>query len=346
MTLHTLRPSTPKNRRPAARAAALVLGLTFLTGCGQSVTDATRQTAPASAATPAGQIQNCGRTLAFTSIPSRAVAMTPGQSELLIKLGLADSVVAEAQSKGRELAAELKSTGKVIQLSDKTPPGRESLLGVRPDFVYSPTGYEFTAEQGFASIEQLKKAGAESYVATAGCLERRSSAEVGDLLTDIGNLGAIFGVRDRAAAVQEEARTALNDVSKAVDGKKRPRVLEVFVEGSTISAIGAGIEHDMIHRAGGDNVFSPTDPAFSSFFSAVISPETLTQKNPEAIVFTTLDKAHEQATLAFLRQKFPNVPAVKDNRLIAIDSDEVMPGTWGNIRAVQEIARGLHPAAS
>jgi len=112
-----------------------------------------------------------------------------------------------------------------------------------------------------------------------------------------------------------------------------------------MAAIGAGIEYDMIKTAGGKNAFSPSDPAFAKFFSAVISPETLVQKDPEVIVFTTLDKAHEDATRAFLREKFPEVAAVKKSRMVAIDSDDVMPGTWGNIRAVEQIAKALHADA-
>lgn len=321
---------------------SLILGSSLLAGCGQGVT------APAATQIPgeaAQTIQNCGRTLSFEAAPQRAVAMTPGQSELMVKLGLADKVVAEAQTKGSELAPELKASGNVKQLSEQTPPSREVLLGVSPDFVYSPTGYEFTAEQGFASVEQLKQAGAESYIATAGCMERRSNAEVKDLLTDIDNIGTVFGAREKARAAREEAAEAISRVEKAVEGKEQPTVVELFVEGNTLAAIGAGIEYDIIRTAGGKNVFNPTDQAFAKFFSAVISPETLVQKNPEVIVFTTLDKAHGEATRAYLEEKFPEVPAVKNRRLVAIDSDDVMPGTWGNIRAVEQIAKALHPDA-
>ena len=328
--------------KTAALLGTLILGGTLLAGCGQAVTPTAAAELPGQAAET---IQNCGRTLSFAAVPQRAVAMTPGQSELMVKLGLAEKVVAEAQTKGGELVPELKAGGKVKQLSDQMPPSREILLGVSPDFVYSPTGYEFTAEQGFASMEQLKQAGAESYIATAGCLERRSSAEVKDLLTDIENIGAVFGAREQAKAVRGEAAEALSRVEKAVAGKEQPSVVELFVEGNTMAAIGAGIEYDMIRTAGGKNVFSPSDPAFAKFFSAVIAPETLVQKDPEVIVFTTLDKAHEDATRAFLREKFPEVAAVKNSRMVAIDSDDVMPGTWGNIRAVEQIAKALHPDA-
>ena len=329
------------NIKPLYLISGLLLGGILLTGCGQAVS-ATGSKESAGAATA---IENCGRTLSFPATPQRAVAMTPGQSEMLVRLGQADKVVAEAQSKGRELLPELADLGTAKQLSEQGPPSREVLLGVAPDLVYSPTSYEFTAEQGFASIDQLKAAGAEAYVATAGCPERRSSAEVTDLLTDLKNMGTVFGAAEQAATLTGEAQGTLDDVKRRVSGLTKPSVAELFVEGNTIAAIGAGIEYNMIELAGGDNVFSPADKAFAQFFSSVISPETLVAKNPQVIIFTTIDKAHEQATLDYLRTKFAQLDAVKNNRLVAIDSDDVMPGTWGNIRAVEQIAKGLHPNA-
>lgn len=327
--------------KPLLLITGLLLGGTLLAGCGQAVS----ATMPADTTGAEKTIGNCGRTLSFTGVPQRAVAMTPGQSEILVRLGLAGKVVAEAQSKGQALMPELANLGTATQLTEQGPPSREVLLGVEPDLVYAPTSYEFTAEQGFASIDQLKAAGAQAYIATAGCAERRGSAEVTDLLTDIENLGDIFGAPEQAAALAAEAQGVLDDVERRVATAEKPSVAELFVEGNTVSAIGAGIEYNMIEVAGGGNVFSPDDKAFAQFFSSVISPETLVAKNPEVIVFTTLDKAHEKATLDFLRTKFPQLEAVKNDRLVAIDSSDVMPGSWGNIRAVEQIAKGLHPAA-
>ncbi|MHA7304075.1 ABC transporter substrate-binding protein [Arthrobacter sp. TMN-49] len=329
------------NNKPLILITGLLLGSTLLGGCGQAVS----ATAPQESTGATKTIKNCGHTLSFAAVPQRSVAMTPGQSEILVRLGQADKVVAEAQSKGKELMPELADLGTAKQLSDQGPPSREVLLGVAPDLVYSPTSYEFTAEQGFASIDQLKAAGAQAYIATAGCPERRSGAKVTDLLTDIENMGTIFDATQQAATLAGEAKGALADVTARVAELPKPSVAELFVEGNTIAAIGAGIEYNMIELAGGENVFSPDDKAFAQFFSSVISPETLVAKNPEVIVFTTIDKAHEQATLEFLRTKFPQLDAVKNDRLVAIDSDDVMPGTWGNLRAVGQIAKGLHPAA-
>lgn len=328
------------NNKPLFLMSTLLLGSALLASCGQAVS----ATVPEQSA-GAASIENCGRTLDFAGVPQRAVAMTPGQSEMLVRLGQADKVVAEAQTKGQELMPELADLGGAAQLTEQGPPSREVLLGVSPDLVYAPTSYEFTKEQGFAGIDQLKDAGAQAYIATAGCSERRGSAEVSDLLTDIENMGAVFAAPEAAATLAGEAKGVLDGVIERVAGLQKPRVAELFVEGNTVSAIGAGIEYNMIEIAGGENVFSPDDKAFAQFFSSVISPETLVAKNPQVIVFTTIDATHEKATLDFLKTKFPQLDAVKNNRLVAIDSDDVMPGTWGNLRAVEQIAKGLHPDA-
>ncbi|MFL4472441.1 ABC transporter substrate-binding protein [Paeniglutamicibacter sp. MACA_103] len=264
------------NNKPLLLISGLLLGGTLLTACGQAVS----AIVPAESAGAEKTIENCGRTLSFAGVPQRAVAMTPGQSEILVRLGLADKVVAEAQTKGQALLPELASLGTATQLTEQGPPSREVLLGVGPDLVYAPTSYEFTAEQGFASIDQLKAAGADSYIATAGCAERRGSAEVTDLLTDIENMGTIFAAPEQAAALAAEAQEVLEDVQQRVATAEKPSVAELFVEGNTVSAIGAGIEYNMIEVAGGENVFSPDDKAFAQFFSSVISPETLVAKNP------------------------------------------------------------------
>jgi len=221
------------------------------------------------------------------------------------------------------------------------PPSREDLLAVEPDFVYSPTTYEFTAEQGFASIEQLGQAGSAVYVATGGCADRRMTAEVTDLFADLENVGEVFGVQDEAADLVTRSQADLD----AVADVEPLRVAQVYVEGTTLQAIGAGVEHDILRRAGADNVYGPDDPAFAEFFAATITPESLAAEEPEALVFSVYDEKHEAATREYLTATFPDMPAVREGRLIAVSSADVFPGTLGNISVVREIAEQLYPEA-
>lgn len=332
---------TPRTRPTRLLAAVSVgLGAIALTACGSGVSTGA---APASSG-EAISIENCGRTVEIPATPTAVVGLHPSPTELLLRLGLADSLVGQAQATAEELPSDVADlAADVPVIGGDAPPSREELLAVEPDFVYSPTTYEFTAEQGFASIEQLSEAGVAAYTATGGCFDRRMEGTVDDLFIDLENLGEIFHVEDEANDLIESSKAELATVDAALEGKARPRVAQVFVEGTTLTAIGAGIEYDILKRAGADNVFTPDDPAFSDFFAAEITPESLASEAPDAIVFAVSDPAHEAAVRSYLAATFPDMPAVRDGRLIAVPSTDLFPGTLGNVSAVRLIAEGLHP---
>lgn len=335
---------TPRTRSIRLLAAVAVgAGSLALAACGTGVTSGAAPTTSTDAVT----IENCGRTVEIPSTPTAVVGLHPSQTELLLRLGLADHLVGQAQATAQELPDDVAGlAADVPVIGGDTPPSREELLAVQPDFVYSPTTYEFTAEQGFASVEQLTQAGVAAYTATGGCFDRRMEGTVDDLFTDLKNLGTIFHVEGEADDLIASSRAELAAVDAAIDGRDRLRVAQVFVEGTTLTAIGAGIEYDILHRAGADNVFTPDDPAFADFFAAEITPESLAAEAPDALVFAVSDPAHESAVRAYLTATFPDMPAVRDGRLIAVSATDMFPGTLGNVSAVRQIAEGLYPDAT
>ncbi|MGO3326463.1 ABC transporter substrate-binding protein [Gordonia sp. (in: high G+C Gram-positive bacteria)] len=322
-------------------AAAAVLGAAgLLTACGAGV-DTDRADGDGSRPVT---VDDCGRELTFTSAPQRVVGLMPTQTDLLLRLGAGDRLVGQAQTGVSDLPADTaRQATDIPVLSVDAPPAREDLLEVEPDFVVAPTSYEFTAAQGFADIGQLDRSGAQAYIAAGGCAERRNSAKVTDVLTDIDNLGAIMRVPDTADRLAADTRERLRAVDTAIEGRPRPSVAQVYAEAGTLTAIGAGVEADIIERAGGANVFDASSPEFADFFAAEINPEEIIARAPDVIVFGVTDGEHEKRTRDYLRRTFPDVPAVRDGRLIAVAESDLHPGTLGNVGAVETIAHGLHP---
>lgn len=336
-------PTRTRLRGTFAAFAALSAGAMILTGCGTSVTADTTGTADSDDLIT---VANCEREIVLDGPPEAVVGMHPAQTELLLRLGLADRLVGQAQSTAQALPDDVAALAEDVPVVGETmPPSREDLLSVEPDFVYSPTTYEFTAEQGFASIEQLEQADTAVYVAAGGCKERRMTGEVTDLFTDLENLGVIFGVEDAAAELIADGEAELAEIAAAVADVDRLRVAQVYVDGTTLQGIGAGVEYDILRSAGADNVFAPDQPAFAGFFAATISPESLAAEEPDALVFSVYDDAHEAATREYLTTTFPDMPAVREGRLIAVSSADVFPGTLGNIKMVRQIAEDLYPEA-
>ncbi|MDP3893484.1 ABC transporter substrate-binding protein, partial [Nocardioides sp.] len=235
-----------------------------LSACGTGVAQETDGDSSAETVT----IENCGTEREFPLAPEAVVGMAPAQTELLVRLGVADTLVGQAQVGMAPLPEDVAGVVKDVPvIGGDTPPSREELLSVEPDLVFSPTGYEFTAEQGFASMEQLEQVGAAAYLATGGCPERRMTGTVEDLFVDLENLGRIFEAEEAAADLEEQARAELDEVEAALADVEPVRMAQVYVDGESLSAIGAGIEYDIMARAGGDNVYAPDDEAFSSFFA-------------------------------------------------------------------------------
>ncbi len=333
---------THVTRHRSKSIALLAAGILTLTGCGTAVTSPADGEDLADAVT----VQNCERQVTVERTPEAVVGMHPAQTELLLRLGLDERLAGQAQATSQALPDDVAPLAADIPvIGDAMPPSREDLLSTEPDFVYSPTTYEFTAEQGFASIEQLEQAGAAVYVAAGGCKDRRMSGEVTDLFIDLENLGTIFGVEDAAAELIEQSKAELEEVAAAVADVDRLRVAQVYVDGTTLQGIGAGIEYDILRSAGAENIFTPEQSAFADFFAATISPESLAAEEPDALVFSVYDEAHEIATRQFLTNTFPDMPAVREGRLIAVSSADVFPGTLGNISIVRQIAEELYPEA-
>jgi iron complex transport system substrate-binding protein len=289
-------------------------------------------------------ITNCGKTYTIAKEPQRIVSLYPGLTEILVRLGVQDRIVAQAQDgvskPDPELADQLR---KIRSLGAKTPPSKEILVAQQPDFVYSGSEYEFNTEQGFAGKDELVKAGATPYVATAGCRERRSTGTVEDAFSDLRTLGKVLGRPQQAAELERKARGELAAITERIAGRPPVKTAQVYFEGGKLYAIGAAIEVDMLRLGGGQNVFAATEQRFADFYAAEVNAEVVLERNPEAFVFAVQDDAHQQQTVQYLTKTFASTPAVRSGRLVAVRNTTFAPGTLASVEGVATIADGLHP---
>lgn len=287
-------------------------------------------------------VESCGREVTVTAVPERVVSMHPSLTELMVQLGLGDRVVAQAQDALGEPSPELAEEVQAItSISADSPPTREDLLAQDPDFVISGTEYEFSTDQGFAGYDALEQAGAPAYVATAGCIDRRSEGTVADTLADVENLGRIFDVSDRADELIAQAEQDLAEIDEIVGDDEPVRAVQVYVEGGKLYAIGGAVEIDVLRLGGGENLFAG-DSRFDDFFAAEVNPEVVVDLQPDAFVFAVNDAAHEQETRAYLERTLAETPAVQNGLLVAVDNTYVQPGTLSGITGARLVAEALH----
>ena len=218
----------PMNR-PVTTALAAVLCLLTAACGGSSYDDRTsaKTTADAKTGYPV-TLDNCGRSETFRKDPSRVVVMngaSVAEVSTLLALGLRDKIVANQQTygmsevAGRAAAIKALPTGD-IKLNDAYDIPREAMLGLRPDLVLSVTAYGFDQKNGFATREQLKQVGANSYVSPQGCDDDPSKMTVADSYTLLRDMGKIFHVGDRAEKLIAASEKNIAAVSEKVKGEE------------------------------------------------------------------------------------------------------------------------------
>ncbi|MER8056610.1 MULTISPECIES: ABC transporter substrate-binding protein [unclassified Streptomyces] len=340
--------------RPAA--AALAAALCLLTGaCGSSSAGGADDDPAGAAGSKSGYpvtIDNCGVKETFEKAPSRVVVMngaSVAEVSTLLALGLGDRIVANEQTygmsevPGRAAAIKKLPTGDV-KLNDAYDIPREAMLGLRPDLVLSTTSYGFDQKNGFATRDQLKAVGADTYVSPQGCDQDTSKMTIADSYRLLRDMGEIFHVGDRAEKLIAASEQHIAAVTAKVKGKKQPKVMVLFsnmsMGGNDFgSVVAKGVYNDILARAGGSNAFE--NAAKGSF--ADLSKEKVAATDVDALVVIGYNDPNPAAYARKLLKEFPQWPAAKNNTYVTL-SDSMYLGPSNDL-AVRKIAGMLHPDA-
>ncbi|WP_214417203.1 ABC transporter substrate-binding protein [Sphaerisporangium fuscum] len=350
--------------RGVARPAAVVLvtaGCLTAAACGATAApgaSAAPRAAAAVTSSPAPgaypvTVTNCGRRHTYTKPPSRVVVMngaSVAEVSTLLALGVGDRIIANAQSYGAsdepgraEAIAALPTGG--VKLNDLRDIPREAMLGLRPDLVLSTSGTGFEASGGYATREELDKAGAATYVPERTCggpNKVEGSQTIEDSYAMLRDLGKIFGRSDRAEDLIAASKRKIDGVAAKVAGRPPAKVLYIIpgmqMGAADFGSVGAnGIWNDIFAKAGAVNVFAG---ATRNLF-ADLSKEQVAAAEVDAVVIMNWHNPDPDASARKLFARFPQWEAAKRGRYVVLsDSLYLAPN---NATAVEKIARILHP---
>lgn len=342
--------------RQLAACAVAALALTT-SACGSSQAGNQAQAAPKAAGEGRTSypltFTNCGKTYTFTKAPSRVVVMNGGsvaEVSSLLELGLGDRITANAQNygasevDGRVDAIKALPTGGVT-LNNLQDIPREAMLGLRPDFVISTYDGGFSSESGFATRDELLKAGANSYAPATACGATgmvTGTPTIEDSYTMLRDFGKIFDVADRADKVIGDSKAKIAAIAGKMKDKPVTKVMVIFpgMGAEDLSSVGGnGIWNDILTKAGAVNAFA--DATKETF--ATLSKEQAAAAQLDALVVVNYMNPDPQATVTKLFQQFPQWQAAKDKRSLVL-SDSIYFGPSNHI-AVEKIAKLVHPDA-
>lgn len=298
-------------------AAALCLVVT--TGCGAKVERS--EDAKSAAVT----LTNCGREVTYEKVPERVVTNDVGITELMLALGLEDRMAGFAMpdDKGDLSDVPWKDGYDKVRWLSKDQLTKENVLDARADLVFAGWNYGFREEGGFTP-EALGKLGIPSYILTESCRNSRTKSSRGimppldALYADLTNLGKLFGVEKRAAALIADFKKRIADVrAKAPSGTDRPTVFlydsgrdQPFTSGRYAAP------EQIITESGGVNVMHDVADSWTT-----VGWESVVERNPDVILVCDYGDVSAEEKKKFLLSHPPlrDVSAVKNRRIFTLD---------------------------
>jgi iron complex transport system substrate-binding protein len=285
-------------------------------------------------------VKSCNREVTFDAPPARAISNDVNLTEMMLALGLRDSMVGYTGVSGwKTLDEELRQNIAELPELSAQYPTREVLLGAEPDFFFAGWNYGMKVG-GEVTPETLEPLGIKTYELTESCIfvGPKAKSSMQDMYNDLLNLGTIFGVGDRAKDLVAGYEAKLAELTAGID---RSQPLRVFVydsgEETPFTAGAYAIPTALIEAAGGRNVMDDLEKSW-----ATVAWEPVVERNPEVIVIVNYGDVTAEQKIAFLESNpaFANVDAVENDRYVVLEYVEATPGPR-NIRAVEKLVAGF-----
>jgi iron complex transport system substrate-binding protein len=286
-------------------------------------------------------VQSCDREVTFDAPPQAAVSNDINLTEMMLVLGLTDRMVGYTGISGWNKLDETMRSGvaELPELSEQYP-SKEVLIGADADFFFAGWNYGMRVG-GEVTPETLAPFGIAVYELTESCIHigqagDKNAASMDDMYNDLRNLGAIFGVSDRAEALiagyQADLATYLADLPPLPDA---PRVF-VYDSGedAPFTAGRYAMPNALIAAAGGVNILDDLDKSWTT-----VGWEAVVDANPEIIVIVNYGEvtAAQKRDFMMTNPAFADLDAVKNDRFVVLEYVEATPGPR-NIQAVKTLA--------
>ncbi|MFS0691616.1 ABC transporter substrate-binding protein [Streptomyces nitrosporeus] len=333
------------------RTALLPAGILLLAACtGQGAGISPGAAPDGGAAGHPVTLKNCGRTVTVEAVPSRAVSLNQGSTEILLSLGLADRLAGTATWTDPVMKGLEKANATVERIADNQP-SSEKVLGLEPDFVSA--SFESTlGKGGVASREQFAQLGVPTYLSPADCGAKDNSGSgdgvrakpvtMDDVYGEVRDLAEVFGVPERGEELVAELDGRVEAATRGIDASGTT-LLYWFANSEAPYLAGCcGAPGAITGELGAKNVFDDTHEEWPQ-----VNWETVADRNPDVLVIGDLTRESQTAESAARKIGFlesnpatRNMDAVRNKRYVLL-SGQAMNPSIRTVEGIELVAAGL-----
>jgi len=339
-------------KKPIAILTTMIITASIVSGCSNSAKSKEENGKNTTAATETESLKTSypltieafddeGNTYdqVFNEAPKRVVTNNQSSTELLLDLGLKDSMVGTGDLDNKILDRLEKDYKTIPVVAEKGQVAKESVLGTNPDLVIGRSA-SFTDDK-YGTISSLNDMGVNTYVQLSSKMDTEQSLD--NIITDIRNIGKIFDIQEKANKYVDNLNAKLDNIKTKVSDlnsdTKNVMIMVNYNDGQFgVFGSNASLQTKMLETINAKNV---------SDKGGQLSIENLISLNPDAIVYVKANKNSkndETAVKSLLDNKLiQNVSAIKDKNIIEVEYTELMGYSFRNFDCLEKIAKGLYP---
>lgn len=276
----------------------------------------------------------------FNEAPTKVITNNQSSLELLLKLGLQDSIIGTI-ALDNEIPEELKDAFSNINVitESKTEPAKEVIVGMSPDLVIGRAATFI--EDKYGTIESLNSMNINVYTQLASLMNGEQSLD--NIFEDIKNVVKIFNVEDKAndlATELSESLKSVKDKVSTVEGEPlKVLVMTAYNDGSyNVFGANSTLQNEVLEVLGGTNVNEK---------GGAQSLENLMSLNPDVILYVYNNKNLETDSVAveslYNNSLIQSVSAIENKKVFEVSYTEFMGYGYRTIECIENLAKEMYP---
>ncbi len=241
-----------------------------------------------------------GITMTIPDRVERVVSLAPSETELCCAAGGCDRLVGRT-----DYCTNPPGIERVETVGGPRTFSVEKVIELAPDLVLA------TTVSDPVRIQELRSAGLTVVVFRLETLD--------DIYRNIESLGLLLGTPEAAGELVESLEARQAEIERRSQGGDRVKVLYVLWDEPLYVAGNGTFQHDLITRAGGENIMADSEGYIT------ISDEAVVNRAPEVIIISREHTAGlaRIADRLLSRPSLADVPAVKNNHICEMEADLV-----------------------